>query len=257
MRTLSAAALAGLLLATVSTSGCSPDVRVVEVVVTTAPEVRVVQVEVPSPAQIKVVEVTTTPTPIPPTATPGPPTATPTPAPPSALLEPMNYQPQTHNNCGPCSIAILLGYYDYWITQGKVNEVIAPGPSLCDIIDYVGRYRLEARAYIASSSSSSRDPIRQLLANGIPVIVSQRLWTDSNIGHYRVIKGYDDVAGEFISDDPLQSKGRDFHIPYDVFDSLSRRGGAFIPVYPPEMDTLVRSLMRDFRIFELYYCPSG
>jgi hypothetical protein len=257
MRRLIPVVLAGLVFGTGLVAGCAPETRVVNVVVTVVPEVRVVEVEVTSPARIKVVEVTTTPTPVPPTPTPGPPTATPTPAPPSALLEPMNYQPQTYNNCGPCSIAILLGYYDHWVTQGEVNEVVAPGPSLCDIINYVDGYQLKARAYVSWSSSSSRDPIRHLLANGIPVIANQRLWTDEHTGHFRVIKGYDDEAGAFISDDPLQRMGADLNIPYDTFDSLSGRRGAFVPIYPPEKDALVRSLMRDFRVFELYYCPPG
>jgi len=163
----------------------------------------------------------------------------------------MNYQSQTFNNCGPASIAILLGYYDHWITQHTVNEQVPPGPSPCDIVDYVPRYQLMARAY---RSPPSRDSIRCLLANGIPVIANQRLELGSDIGHYRVIRGYDDVSREFISDDPLQSKGSEFRIAYDIFTRLSSRG-AFIPVYLPEMDPLVRSLMRDLRVREIFYCP--
>jgi len=197
---------------------------------------------------------TNTPTPtITPLPTPTPtPTLTPTPLPGSALLEPMNYQPQTYNNCGPCSIAILLGYYDHWITQQEVNEIVSPGPSLCDIANYASRCQLKGQAY---RGSSLRDPIRLLLANGIPVIARQLLELDSDIGHYRVIKGYDDMAGEFISDDPLQSKGADFHIDYDTFARLARRG-AFVAVYPPEMDAQVQAMMRDQRgVYEVYYCP--
>lgn len=197
---------------------------------------------------------TETPTPTP-TNTPTPtstytPTPTPTPPPSSVLLEPMNYQPQTFNNCGPASIAILLGYYDHWITQHTVNEQVSPGPSPCDIVDYMPQYQLKARAY---RSSSPRDPVRHLLANGIPVIIGQLLSVDSDIGHYRVIKGYDDVTQEFISDDPLQSQGPDLHIPYATFARLSTN--SIIPVYPPEMDPLVRSLMREFRTREIFYCP--
>jgi hypothetical protein len=113
-------------------------------------------------------------------------------------------------------------------------------------------YQLKARAYWASSL---RDPIRLLLANSIPVIASQLLELGSDIGHYRVIKGYDDVSREFISDDPLQSKGPDSRIDYDTFARLSRHG-AFIAVYPPEMDAQVRSMMRGQRgVYEIYYCP--
>lgn len=216
----------------------------------------------PPPSTV-VIDVTATPTITPtPTSTPLPtntptptliptPTVTPTPPPSSVLLETMNYQPQTYNNCGPCSIAIILGHYDHWITQYQVNEQVAAGPSVCDIADHVSQYGLQARAY---ECPPSRDPVRLLLANGIPVIANQLLEIGSDIGHYRVVKGYDDVAQEFISDDPLQSKGPDYHISYSIFTGLSRHG-AIIPVYPPEMDLLVQSLMREMGAREIVYCP--
>lgn len=202
---------------------------------------------------------TASPTP-PPTATSTPtstptatrtPTSTPTPLPGSALLAPTNYQWQTLNNCGPASIAIVLGYYDHWVTQQDVNETVPPGPSPCDIRDYMPQYDLMARAYRMPSTSL---PVRVLLANGIPVIVSQRLEIGSNIGHYRVVKGYDDAAQEFICDDPLRAYGSDYRISYGDFDTISR-GGAIIPVYPPEMDPLVRSTMQRMGMREIITCP--
>jgi hypothetical protein len=187
-----------------------------------------------------------------PTPTPTPtPTFTPTPLPESVLLEPMNYQAQTWNNCGPASIAIVLGYYDHWITQRTVNEQVPPGPSPCDIADYVVQYDLMARPY---ESPPSVKPIRLLLANGIPVIVNQLLESASDIGHYRVVKGYDDAAREFVTDDPLQRKGPDFRLAYDTSARLSNHG-AFVPVYPPEKDSLVRSLMKALGVREIFYCP--
>lgn len=208
-----------------------------------------------SPATTPTPEPTPSPSPSPtPTATPTStptPTPTPTPLPNNVLLEPMNYQAQTFNNCGPASIAIILGYYDLWITQHQVNEQVQPGPSPCQIADYAPQHGLMARPY---ESPPSVEPIRALLANGIPVIANQQLEPGSDIGHYRVVKGYDDTTREFISDDPLQSKGPDSRITYTTFARLSR-SGAFIPIYPPEMDALVRSLMRELRVHEIFYCP--
>jgi hypothetical protein len=197
---------------------------------------------------------TITPTPTP-TRTPRP---TPTPLPDSVLLGPMNYQPQTYNNCGPCSIAILLGYYDHWITQHTVNEYVDVGPGLCEFVDYVPQYQLMARVYQPPSSRDQNllPAVRRLVANGIPVIVNQLLEPDSNIGHYRVIRGYDDVARVFISDDPLQSKGPEYFIPYDVFDELSNPGGV-IPIYPPRVDGLVQSLMGETDMWEILCNPLG
>ena len=193
--------------------------------------------QAPTPANTPTLTATPTPTRRP-TRTP---TITPTPPPSSALLGPMNYQAQSYNNCGPASMAILLAYYDHWITQYTVNEQVSPGPLPCDIAEYMLQYQLQARAY---RSPQPRDPIRLQLANEIPVIVGQLLAVDERIGHYRVIKGYDDVAQEFIIDDPLQKMGPDYRTSYATFERLSTN--SFVAVYPPEMDPLVLSLMRDF-----------
>ena len=165
---------------------------------------------------------TDTPTPTP-TYTPTPaPTDTPTPVRATVLLEPMNYQWQTANNCGPASVAITLAYYGHWVTQHKVNEQIPAGSlTPCDIVLYMPQHQLMARLYY---SPPANEPVRALLDNRIPVIFNQWLATDSRLRHYRVIRGYDDVSREFISDDPL--KGPYFRIPYDTFALLSDPGHA-------------------------------
>jgi hypothetical protein len=90
-----------------------------------------------------------------------------------------------------------------------------------------------------------------LLANGIPVIVLQLLSIEEPIGHYRVLRGYDDAAGEFISDDPLKKMGPNYRISYEMFERLTQRQGLIIPVYSPEKDPLVISLMQDTGVREI------
>jgi len=164
-------------------------------------------------------------------------TPVPTPLPEAILLEPMNYQQQTANNCGPASIAIVLGYYDHRVTQQEVNEHVPPGCLSCDVVNYVSRHQLMARAY---TCPPALDPTRQLLANRVPVIAKQMLTPGIESHHFRVIRGYDDTLRVFISDDPLQGSG--MTIAYDAFVEISAQG-ILIPVYPPEKDLLVRSLM--------------
>lgn len=203
---------------------------------------------IPKPTNTPLPTATATATP---THTPTPtsiptPTATATSLPEAVLLEPMNHQPQTYNNCGPCSVAILLGYYDHWVTQYVVQEESAHVYNPCVAPFYVSKHGLMARVYRFPLSRGLRLlTVRLLLANDIPAIVLQRLSTDRDIGHFRVIQGYDDVAGEFISDDPLL--GPDYRIPYDTFINLMTGGGSplVIPVYPPEMDSQVKSIMRE------------
>ena len=157
----------------------------------------------------------------------------------------MNHQAQTLNNCGPASLAILLGYYDLVVPQSAVQEWAASRPSPCFLPWYVAEMGLQAEIYRFPQNRGSRlAVIRALLAQDIPVIVLQLLEPGSDICHYRVMQGYDDVTQEFISDDPLL--GPDYRLSYDTFARLLNRAGAlFVPVYPPEKEMEVARLARE------------
>lgn len=195
---------------------------------------------------------TNPPTPATKTVTPEPTSPpTPTPLPESILLGPMNYQEQVSSSSANTSVAILLGYYDHWVNQEEVDDHLTPingGMVWCDFAQYATQYRLMIRPY----APPSRDPIRVLLANHIPVIVGLQVSPTSNEIYFRVFRGYDDASREFISDDPQH--GPETRITYGTFLRLSERG-VFIPVYPEEMDPLVESLMSEFTTFGEHYCP--
>jgi 7,8-dihydropterin-6-yl-methyl-4-(beta-D-ribofuranosyl)aminobenzene 5'-phosphate synthase len=226
--------------------------------------------------KVPTIESTTIPTAIP-TMVPTPvPIATPTPLPSSILLEPMNHQVQSLNNCGPASVAILLGYFDHQINQGVINDQgLLQFPSVCSISEYIadnyGRY-VDARNHYGDDPSliawiyhipvyrnvDTTLPIRLLLANGVPVIVFQKLSENSDIAHYRVIHGFDDNSGEFIADDPLL--GADYHIPYDTFVDLFYRWSGSRPIvaiFPVEKQSTVGSLMSELGMRRVYSCGFG
>jgi hypothetical protein len=178
-----------------------------------------------------------------------PPTSTPLPE--SILLEPMNYQEQVSSSSANTSIAILLGYYNHWVNQEEVDDHLTPivgGMVWCDFTQYAIQYQLMIRPY----APPSRDPIRLLLANRIPVIVGLQVSPDSNDIYFRVFRGYDDASREFITDDPQH--GPETRITYGTFLRVSERG-VFIPVYPEEIDPLIESLMREYTGFSEHYCP--
>ncbi|HEY44327.1 MAG TPA: hypothetical protein G4O11_10130 [Anaerolineae bacterium] len=203
-----------------------------------------------------------------PTNSPKPPTATSTPlistitpeptSPPRStplleivLLEPMNYQEQVSSSSANTSVAILLGFYNHWISQEEIDNHLTPiigGMVWCDFAQYAAQYQLMIRPY----SPPSRDPVRLLLANHIPLIVGLQVSPDSTDLYFRVFRGYDDTSGEFIADDP--QRGPETRMTYGTFIRLSERG-VFIPVYPEEIDPLVESLMREFTVFAEHYCP--
>ncbi len=106
-----------------------------------------------------------------------------------------------------------------------------------------------ARLYF---SPPANEPLRHLLDNGIPVVFNQWYAVETRFRHYRVIHGYDDETSEFIASDPLQ--GPYYRIANETFAALSDPGN-FIPVYLPELDPLVQSLMADLGAKELSCSP--
>jgi len=173
-------------------------------------------------------------------------TATPTDLPRRVILSPMNHQWQTLNNCHRASIAALMGYYDVWFTQHDYDV------AMDSLQDFLVPYGLAARVYgIQYAVVPMHEVVRWLMAEGIPAIVGQRLSIDDNSWHYRVVHGYDDSSREIISDDPLL--GPDLHHSYERFDQLSRTSGQVIPVYPLELDEMIKTTMHDWQMKLINY----
>jgi hypothetical protein len=160
----------------------------------------------------------------------------------------MNHQWQTLNNCHNASIATLLGYYDVWFTQ---HEIDRQASALVDLHEFVSPYGLTARIYTTIYSPVPiQDVVRWLLAEDIPVIVGQSLSLERKIWHYRVARGYDDAAQEFILDDPLL--GPNIRISYDTFARLSM-SATVVPVYPVEKNELIETTMYAWQMKLVHY----
>jgi hypothetical protein len=186
-----------------------------------------------------------------PTAT-NTPTVTPTPtaAPKTALLNGMNHQWQTYNNCGPAALAIALGFFGKQVTQGQLNDQgFRPmtSPSHLTSKFNTADFGAQTRSYaIPATREQTLNLLKYLLANDIPVIVLQRLNLDERISHYRVAEGYDDSAGVIIFDDPYYGAG--YRLSYDAFMARfpnTYPPASFMPVYQPAQAGLVERLMAE------------
>jgi hypothetical protein len=174
------------------------------------------------------------------TAPPVPtPSATPTPAlpplPVSAHLDPMTHAFQTWNNCSAVSASMVLSYFGITKTQAELAQVFRP--NLDDkhveprqLVRFFPEYGLQADLY----EGGSIETVKRLVAAGFPVVTPQ--WLDFKpdaIGHYRVVRGYDDARGGFLVNDSMI--GADVFFSYDDFERLWRAFNyRYLPVYRPE-----------------------
>jgi len=114
----------------------------------------------------------------------------------------MAYEPQTWNNCAPVSTKMVLSYYGITVTQDEASFALRPHRDdkhvdAGQVSRYLDGFGLKALFREAGDAGK----IKTLLSNGIPVMVAQWLLTGDDIGHYRVLRGYDDAQGVWINGD--------------------------------------------------------
>jgi len=144
------------------------------------------------------------------------PTATPSlpPIPSSKVLSNGGYHIfQTFNNCGPAALSMTLRFYGINATQNELGNALRPyqvaGGNNDDKSVTLEELAEKSKEYGFTPyhrPMGNPEIVKQFIANDIPVIA--RTWTkpDEDIGHYRIIKGYDETAGTFLQDDSLQNK---------------------------------------------------
>ncbi|MEK7851044.1 MAG: C39 family peptidase [Deltaproteobacteria bacterium] len=130
--------------------------------------------------------------------------------------------PQEENYCGPASLASVLGYWGYKITQEEVaREVYTPqlkGTITVDMARYVRQKGLEAKTYKGDIENLKAEvdkghPLILYLHMGIPLVPKR---------HYTVAVGYDETKKAIIA---YSGRDKDLLIPYeDLLKSWRRTG---------------------------------
>lgn len=132
---------------------------------------------------------------------------------------------QSFNNCGPASLSMLISYFDVSVSQAELGNRLRPFQNPQGDNDdksvTLGEMAEESKNYGLipyHRPSGNLSMIKKFIANGIPVAVRTWLHLGEDIGHYRVVRGYDDATGEIIQDDSYE--GKDLRFSYDTFLAL-------------------------------------
>lgn len=156
----------------------------------------------------------------------------------------MSHEYQTWNNCAAVSTAMVLSYYGIQRTQAQLGPLLRPNPGdkhvePQQIVELLAQFGLRAR--VLEGGTVSR--VKELVAAGFPVIAPQ--WLDHKpdaIGHYRVVRGFDDTRSAFLINDSMIGAG--IAMPYAEFEELWRAFDfRYLPVYRPEDETRVLAIL--------------
>ncbi|GAA5533927.1 C39 family peptidase [Deinococcus aluminii] len=144
---------------------------------------------------------------------------------------------QGYNDCGPASIAMVLGYYGLAVNVKSISQATKPSPnsymSVAAINGYVSRYGLRT----VQITGSQIGLVKNLITLGVPTIVLQYYREVGKVPHFRVVRGYDDRVGRLYLADPLIGYA---YVSYQDFDQLwNTQGRVAVAVYPPNLHARV------------------
>lgn len=171
-------------------------------------------------------------------------------SPSSSKILPSSYHVyQTFNNCGPAALAMALSHYGIVTTQQELGLALRPYQnSLGDNDDK--SVTMEELAHKSKEygfipyfrPNGSIELVKQLITYDIPVLTKTWLTENEDIGHFRVIKGYDDSTQSLLQDDSYQ--GPNIWYRYDAFNNLWKKFNyEFLILVPPDKLTTVKLIL--------------
>ncbi|MDM8528860.1 C39 family peptidase [Anaerolineales bacterium HSG24] len=144
---------------------------------------------------------------------------TPTVTPRQVQLTKLTHQYQTWNNCGPATITMNMTQFGYTNSQAEAATFLKPNRddknvSPQELMAYARQHGLQAIV----RQGGSLETLKALLNNDLPVLVEFWFTHDGDeMGHYRLITGYDDTTQQLIVLDSYN--GPNIRVDYDTFEA--------------------------------------
>jgi tetratricopeptide (TPR) repeat protein len=162
---------------------------------------------------------------------------------------------QQVNRCSAAALTIQLSYFQW---EGNYSDTIrALNPHIEDVavrLDEMAAFARQQGLGAVDRTGGTVELLKALVAGGFPVLVENSYFEgaggyDDWLSHNRVIMGYDNAAGVFLSFDSLLGNGENNQgrpIPYDELDERWRPFNRdYLVLYRPEAEGRVQAILGD------------
>jgi tetratricopeptide (TPR) repeat protein len=144
---------------------------------------------------------------------------------PSALVPNVPQTAQTFNNCGPATLSMIMTWAGTPKDQYELGALMRPysnpqgdnddkSVSSDEFVEWARTFGL----YAERRPNGTLEMLKTFNANGIAIAVKSWLHPNEDIGHFRIIKGYDDTTRLLTQDDSFD--GPNLTIGYDEFMAM-------------------------------------
>lgn len=156
---------------------------------------------------------------------------------------------QTYNNCGPAALSMGLSYFDINASQQELGDDLRPykpTPGNNDdksvTLEEMGEKAESFGLSFYHRPNGSVAMLEEFIAADIPVITRTWLHPDEDIGHYRVVKGYDRNQGVIIQDDSYE--GPNLSYEYQIFNTMWKKFNyEYLVIFPSEKTAEVEQII--------------
>jgi tetratricopeptide (TPR) repeat protein len=156
---------------------------------------------------------------------------------------------QTFNNCGPAAFSMALSYYGIIKSQDELGFELRPyqnpigdNDDKSVTLEELAEKSKEYGFVPYHRPNGNVEIIKLFITYDIPVIARTLLHENEDIGHYRVIKGYDSAEQNIIQDDSLQ--GKNLRYLYEDFNALWKQFNyEYLVLIPSEKVEIAKAIL--------------
>ncbi len=164
-------------------------------------------------------------------------------------LSQTHFVAQTFNNCGPASLSMVMSILGKNVSQNELAEKMRPFNNPQGGVDdksiFATEFVTTASEYGFESLHRPNGSIKLLqkfTANEIPVVVRTWLNPEEDIGHFRVVRGYDESTKTILQDDSYQ--GPNLSYSYAEFEKMWQPFNyGYIVVYSKDKQKIVEKIL--------------
>lgn len=166
-----------------------------------------------------------------------------------ALLSGSRQVYQTFNNCGPATLSMVLSFWGKIVSQEELGQKMRPYQNpegdnddktifTYEFVDWAEVYGMKALYRV----NGDLELLKTLTTNGIPVVTKTWLHDYDDIGHFRLVRGFDQSKQVIIQDDSYQGPNRQISY-YDFLSLWQPFNYDYVIVYPEEKEALVKAIL--------------
>lgn len=165
------------------------------------------------------------------------------------LLENPQHVYQTFNNCGPATLSMALSWYGINASQEELGNRMRPYQNpqgdnddktifTYEFVDWAQEYGVEAIERV----NGDIELLKKFTANGIPVVVKTWLNPGEDIGHFRLVRGFDERGKVIIQDDSYHGPNRKIAY-FDFLSMWQPFNYNYMIIYTPDIKDKVEAII--------------